>query len=122
MLSIPDHLFHDDYSIRPAQAFRSLLTVSQFCLRFPCWTESALRNVIFNAAPRHTSRGEIPGNGLAAFGAILRSGRKILIDEHRFFAWLDAKQDSKRFAALMTKAKLDKVAFLAEIDRLSKDS
>jgi hypothetical protein len=95
---------------------RVLLTVSQFCTKNPCWTESALRNVIFHATPRHSSKGKIPGNGLIEFGALLRFGRKILLDEHRFFAWLDARQDPKRFAALMAKARQDRAAFLAEID------
>lgn len=60
---------------------RKILTVSQFAERCPAFTESALRWVIFN---RHK-------NGLAESGAILRNGRRILIDADKFFAWLETR-------------------------------
>jgi len=54
---------------------RVLLTVGQFCARHKFITESALRFQIFN-------QGE---NGLEKSGAILRLGRKILIEELSIF-------------------------------------
>lgn len=72
-------------------ATRNLLTVRQFSDKHPAWSQSALRNLIFQAQTRKSSRGEIPGNGLAP--AIVRVGGKVLIDEDRFFAWVDAQQE-----------------------------
>jgi hypothetical protein len=40
-----------------------------------------LRSLIFN---EHT-------NGLAKSGAIVRIGRKVLIDETKFFAWIESQ-------------------------------
>ena len=52
-------------------------------------TESGIRANIFKAEDRLNSRGErIAGNGLAAHGAIVRRGRKVLIDVHRYGNWL----------------------------------
>lgn len=52
-------------------------------------TEAAIRARIFNATDRLNSRGEkINGNGLAATGAIVRLGRKILIDLDLYGAYL----------------------------------
>jgi hypothetical protein len=65
-----------------------LHTVAQFPVAHPAFTEAALRNLIFRAETRHSSRGEISGNGLAEAGAIVRIGRKVLIDEDRFFDWV----------------------------------
>ena len=73
----------------PRSVFR---TVEQFAERNPAFTPAALRNLIFKAAPRQSSKGEIPGNGLIEAGAILRIGRKVLIDEDSFFDWV-RKQD-----------------------------
>jgi hypothetical protein len=60
---------------------RALSTVRQFSERYPAFPPGGLRWLIFNE--RH--------NGLCEFGAIVRVGRKVLIDEPRFFSWLDAK-------------------------------
>jgi len=68
---------------------RTLLTVKQFSQRHPAFSEGSLRFQIFNAEPRKTSRGEIAGNGLSA--ALVRLGRKVMIDEAAFFAWLDGQ-------------------------------
>ena len=74
---------------------RDLFTVAQFSARRPAWTQSALRNLILNSADRVNSRGErIPGNGLAEGGAIVRVGRRVLIDEGAFFQWV-AQQQTK---------------------------
>jgi|GEM_PF-3565399 len=52
-------------------------------------TPSAIRADIFKAEDRLNSRGErIPGNGLAAHGAVIRRGRKVLLDVHRYGNWL----------------------------------
>jgi hypothetical protein len=47
--------------------------------------------LIFNAQPRVTRKATIPGNGFDA--CMVRMGRKILIDEEKFFAWLDKQND-----------------------------
>jgi len=52
-------------------------------------TPAAIRANIFKADPRTNSRGDkIPGNGLGKSGAVIRRGRKILIDLDRYAAWL----------------------------------
>ena len=68
-----------------------LHTVEQFPNAHPAFTPAALRNLIFKAQPRHSTNGEIPGNGLIEAGAIVRIGRRVLIDEDRFFDWLRDK-------------------------------
>ena len=55
-----------------------LSTVKQFCNKYPAFTEGGLRDRIFYA----------DSNGLKKFGAILRNGRRVLIDEEKFFQWL----------------------------------
>ena len=68
---------------------RPLYTVSQFAERHKAFPQAAQRALILNAAPRQNSRGEeVPGNGLEKSGAILRIGRRVLIDEQRFFFWI----------------------------------
>lgn len=52
-------------------------------------TPSAIRADVFKAEDRLNSRGErIPGNGLAAHGAVIRRGRKVLIDVRAYGNWL----------------------------------
>ena len=52
-------------------------------------TPAAIRANIFKSQDRFNSRGEkIHGNGLAATGAIIRRGRKILIDLDAYGRWL----------------------------------
>lgn len=65
-----------------------ILTVCQFAKRNPAFSEAALRNLIFKAGSRHSTKGEIHGNGLIEAGAIIRVGRKVLIDEECFFTWV----------------------------------
>ncbi len=55
-------------------------TVTQFPTKYPAFTVGGLRFQIFNADK----------NGLAACGAIVRMGRKILIDEAKYFAWIES--------------------------------
>lgn len=52
-------------------------------------TAAAIHGHIFKAEDRFDSRGrKIAGNGLASTGAIIRRGRKVLIDVDRYGAWL----------------------------------
>ena len=67
-------------------------TVAQFSNDNPCFTPSSLRNLIFKADERQSSNGAIAGNGLLEAGAIIRIGRKVLIDETRFYAWVQKQQ------------------------------
>jgi hypothetical protein len=60
-----------------ANSQRRLLTVSQFCDQNPAFTQGGLRWLLFH---RET-------NGLKNAG--LRVGRRLLIDEDAFFAWVD---------------------------------
>jgi len=56
-------------------------------------TPSAIRADIFKAEDRLNSRGErIAGNGLAAHGAVIRRGRKVLLDVHRYGNWLAGRE------------------------------
>ena len=58
-------------------------------------TEPALRHLLFEAKSRKASRGRIiPGNGLEEAGAIIRVGRRVLIDLDRFDSWLDGHRIS----------------------------
>ena len=61
----------------------NLLTVSQFSERFPAFPPGGLRWQIFNEE----------ANGLKAAGAIIRVGRKVLINEDKFFVWIDSQQE-----------------------------
>lgn len=60
---------------------RILLTVRQFAEKHPAFPASGIRWQIFHEGT----------NGLRDSGAILRVGRKVLIDEARFFGWIDAR-------------------------------
>ena len=78
----------------PAEAFephqrQPYCTVAQFSVQNPAFTEPALRNLIFKADSRESTLGIIPGNSLIESGAIVRLGRKVLIHEERFFAWVE---------------------------------
>jgi hypothetical protein len=69
------------------QSSTSLFTVRQFAARHPAFPESSLRWLIFQSKQRETSKGTIPGNGLDT--ALVRIGKKLLIDETRFFEWVE---------------------------------
>jgi|GEM_PF-630838 len=74
------------------QPRRRVATVAQTAATYPVFTQAALRDLIFKAADRFNSKGDhIPGNGLAEAGAILRVGRKVLIDLDAFESWLDSR-------------------------------
>jgi hypothetical protein len=59
----------------------TLSTVNQFAEKQPAFTTSGLRALIFNENT----------NGLAKSGAIVRIGRKVLINDTAFFSWIEAQ-------------------------------
>lgn len=63
---------------------RRLHTVQQFCQAHPAFTPGGLRWLLFNR--------DI--NGLER--AVVKVGRRVLIDEDKFFVWLDEQNDSVR--------------------------
>lgn len=67
------------------QAARIYFTVQQFTKKHPAFTNGGLRSLIFN---EHS-------NGLAKSGAIVRIGRKVLIDETKLFGWVEAQNGGK---------------------------
>jgi hypothetical protein len=78
---------------------RQLHPVLQFAERYPAFSPASLRDLIFKSSDRINSRGErIPGNGLEASGAIVRIGRRVLIDEQGFFRWIADQQKQRRGA------------------------
>ena len=81
---------HPELAPRPVY-----LTVEQFSQRNPAFTPAALRNLIFKADERQSTKGTIPGNGLIEAGAIVRVGRKVLIVESRFFDWVESQQERR---------------------------
>jgi len=74
-----------------AQQTPTLLTVRQFADKHSAFSQGDLRNLIFLSENRKTSRGTIQGNGLNI--ALVRIGRKLLIDEAKFFLWINAQQE-----------------------------
>lgn len=62
----------------------AFLTPAQTAEKYPCFTKAALRWHLFNRAQ----------NGLDA--ATLRVGRKLLIDEAKFVAWLRGHTEAGR--------------------------
>lgn len=74
----------------------TLSTVKNLPSFFPAvgLTVPAVHGQIFKSQDRFDSKGrKIPGNGLAATGAIIRRGRKVLIDVDRYGAWLSGRTD-----------------------------
>ena len=72
---------------------RRLFTLKTFAERHRSFlTLAAITNQVFKAAPRHSSLGEIPGNGMNDYGVIVRINGRVLIDEDRYFAWVDSLQ------------------------------
>ena len=73
---------------------RRLSTLTKFAERYSDFTTlSAITNQVFKAESRHSTKGEIPGNGMLEHGVIVRIGRRVLIDEAAFFEWVDRKGD-----------------------------
>jgi hypothetical protein len=68
-------------SIEQQAAVYSYLTVCQFCDKHKAFKVGGVRSQIFNEDK----------NGLKKSGAIIRNGRKVLINEPKYFAWLEAQ-------------------------------
>ena len=66
-------------SVHPS---RILVTVSQLCQRNPAFTEGGIRWWLFHRE----------SNGLGQ--AVTRCGRRLYIDEGKFFDWLDGQNES----------------------------
>jgi hypothetical protein len=64
------------------QTTPNYLTVSQFVNQHLAFNTGGIRSIIFH---EHQ-------NGLAESDAIVRIGKKILIDEAKFFAWVQSQQ------------------------------
>ena len=67
---------------------RRIYTVSNFSKRNSAWTESSLRWLIYCSKERHGAKSLTPANGLA--NAIIRKQGRVLIDELKFFDWLES--------------------------------
>lgn len=65
-----------------------LFTVEQFSAAEPAFKEGSLRWLIFNR----------DSNGLEESGALIRVGRRVLIDRSKFLSWLMAQQGRARAA------------------------
>lgn len=65
---------------------RTLLTLRQLAQRHPAFTEVALRNLVYKAG---RNRAAVPQVSVLDT-ALRRVGRRVLIDESRFLAWVDA--------------------------------
>jgi hypothetical protein len=61
-------------------------TVKQFSERYPAFSVGSLRSYIFNET----------SNGLSESSAIVRINRKILINESKFFAWLEVVGNKRK--------------------------
>ncbi|MDD5227806.1 MAG: hypothetical protein PHN45_09490 [Methylococcales bacterium] len=59
----------------------TLLNVPQLAQKQPALTVGGVRAWIFNEEK----------NGLKDSGAIIRIGKKLMIDEDKFFAWIEAQ-------------------------------
>lgn len=76
---------------------RLFFTVEEFVRlpEFSYLTQSSLRHLIFNSRPRYSASGDvIGGNGLAEAGAIIRLGRKVLIDSAKFREWTLSQRET----------------------------
>ena len=74
----------------------TLKTVEQFSIDNPAFSPPAIRNMIFKADARQSTNGLITGNGLLEIGAVIRIGRKVLINEDRFYQWIEAQNNGSQ--------------------------
>ncbi len=58
-----------------------LSTIKQFSEKYQAFPEGGIRHRIFHA----------DSNGLTESGAIVRNGRRILINEPKWFEWLESQ-------------------------------
>jgi len=83
-------------SLSPATQ-RTIFTIPEFVEQpeFDYLSRSSLQHLIFNSKPRKSASGNvIPGNGLVEAGAIIRIGRRVLLDAPRFRTWVEAQRES----------------------------
>lgn len=71
--------------IETARTEWAYLSVQQFTKKHQAFTVGGLRALIFN---EHT-------NGLAKSGGVIRIGRKVLINEAKFFAWVELQNGER---------------------------
>ena len=64
---------------------KTYLTVRQFTDKHQAFAKGGLRALIFNEN----------SNGIAKAGAVVRIGRKVLIDEAKFFAWVESQNQGE---------------------------
>ena len=76
-----------EQQITPQSHVPVLSTIRQFSEKHPAFSQGSLRNLIHFSTERYSSKGKIPGNGLDI--ALVRIGRKLLIDESKFFEWVE---------------------------------
>ena len=69
-------------ALQPAWSY---FTVKQFSERHPAFSVASLRALIFDGNT----------NGLNESGAVVRINRKVLINEGRFFDWVEIKNKRK---------------------------
>lgn len=69
---------------------KNLLSTRQFSEKHPAFSQPALRHLIFQSKSRTSSLGPIPGNGFDV--ALVHIGSRVLIDEDKFFEWVEWQQ------------------------------
>jgi len=69
------------HPVQTAQPAISYLTVNQLCEKHPAFRPGGIRSLIFNKDK----------NGLSKSGAIVRIGRKVIIDETKWFSWIESQ-------------------------------
>ncbi len=62
------------------------------------FTEASLRALVYSSSPRKSSLGNIKTNGLLEVGAIIRVGRKVLINLDAFDSWLKSLNDQENYS------------------------
>ena len=72
-------------ALQPAWSY---FTVKQFAESHPAFTVGSLRALIFNSNT----------NGLNESGAVVRINRRVLLNEPKFFDWVDGGNKRKRSA------------------------
>lgn len=77
-----------EYMINTTQ--QNWLTVKLLSQVMPAFSAAAIRNLVFNAPDRTTSKGVIKGNGLAPH--IRRIGAKVVISHEGFLNWIDSQE------------------------------
>lgn len=64
----------------------TLMSVKQFSEKHPAFTEQSLRGLIFDSESPKGTRSTSKTNGFSK--SIVRIGRKVLLDEAKFFEWV----------------------------------